>query len=135
MMTARQRSVTVDRLLLIEKLKVNLEIHRKDYIESVAGYRIKLKRDLENALAGFDKKSDREIQKMTIQFGFPTSYEKEYLDAIAMLEWSISETVELDQELFKQYVQNEWGWSQAFSIMNSTYKSFVTSAPLSASAK
>jgi hypothetical protein len=128
MMHANNRSVTVDRLKLIEQLKANLIQHTKDYAEATIGYRIKLKQDLENALEFFDEKPYNVIAKLSVPSNPPKSYEKEYIDAIAMLEWSVSETIDLDQSLFKNYVQNEWAWSGQFDIMNTTYKAFAEGA-------
>lgn len=128
MMRVNDRSVTVDRLKLIEKLKENLEQHRQDHIEAMIGYRVKLKKDLEAALDFFDERSDEDIAKLSINFAVPRSYAKEYTDAIAMLEWSTQDVVELDHALFKQYVQNEWTWSGAFDTITSTYKTFAASA-------
>jgi hypothetical protein len=123
-----QRSVTVDRLKLIEKLKSNLEIHIKDYEEAKIGYKIKLKQDLEDALEFFDERPYEQLPKLIVQNNPPRSYEKEYLDAITLLEWQVGDTVELDQTTFKQFVQNEWAWSGGFEAMNTTYKSFAASA-------
>ena len=125
-MNSHQRSVTVDRLKLIEQLKVNLAQHKIDYAEAVVGYRLKLMDDLEVKLYEVKACTATEALKVrAVQFAPPQSYEKEYVDAIAMLEWSVSDTIELDQTLFKQYVQNEWGWSQNFEIASSMYKTFA----------
>jgi DNA polymerase III delta prime subunit len=128
MMTSRERSVSVDRVKLIAKLKENLEIHLKDYAEAKTGYRIKLKQDLENALANFDGSSHNELTKISVQNVPPRSYEKEYEEAIQMLEWSEDDKITLDNTLFKQYVQNEWTWTGQFDVMATTYKSFAAGA-------
>lgn len=127
-MRANDRSVTVDRWKLIDRLKANLELHRKDYAEAIQGYRIKLKRDLHDALFQFDDKCNAEIENLHIEFDFPRNYEKDYLEAINMLEWSEDEKITLDLQLFRQYVQNEWSWSQSFDGINSTYKAFAVGA-------
>lgn len=125
-MHSHQRSVTVDRLKLIEQLKVNLAKHKIDYAEAVIGYRMKLMDDLALKLGEVQACSAAEALKVrAVQFIAPVSYEKDYVDAIAMLEWSVSDTIELDQTLFKQYVQNEWGWSQNFEVASSMYKTFA----------
>lgn len=123
-----QRSVTVDRLKLIEQLKANLIKHVADYKEAVIGYKIKIHADVKHKLEQIELASDEEaLEIKAISFNPPRSYEKEYTDAITMLEWQVGDTVELDQTAFKQFVQNEWTWSGQFEVMNSTYKAFAAS--------
>ncbi|MNK09880.1 hypothetical protein D3C87_278640 [compost metagenome] len=120
---AHSRTITVNRLKLIEQLKNNLVTHIKDHEEAVVGYQVKLVADLEKALlVAKSLHSSKLAEVKPVRFDFPRSYEKEYIDAIAMLEWSVGENIELDQTTFKQYVQNEWAWSQSFELTNTMYK-------------
>lgn len=130
MMTSHNRVVTVNRIALIEKLKANLEKHKKDYEEAVIGYKEKLKYDLEQALDLVTLcQNPSDLRRLKpVRFEFPVSYETNYIDAIEMLEWSVEETIQLDQSSFKQYVQDEWSWTQSFSAVNSTYKAFAARA-------
>lgn len=123
-----QKSVTVNRVKLIEQLKLNMAQHKGDYNEAVIGYRIKLMDDLALKLGEIQGLSAEEVLVVkTVSFAPPVSYEKEYIDAITMLEWSVSDTIDLDQTTFKQYIQNEWTWTRGFDVMNSTYKAFAGS--------
>lgn len=131
MMTSRERSITVDRIKLIEQLKLNLAFHKADYAEAVVGYKIKLVADLEDKLSAVKMLSEERVLDIkAVPFNPPHSYEKEYLDAIEMLEWSTDASITLDQATFKQYVQDEWNWKQSFDVMNTTYKSFAVGASL-----
>lgn len=126
----QNRTITVDRSLLIGQLKENLKIHKKDYAEAVVGYKIKLLEDLQNKIDQVNAASDEDTLKISaVQFSPPRSYEKEYADAITMLEWQVGETTELDQISFKQFVQNEWAWSQSFDTMNTMYKASALAGP------
>jgi hypothetical protein len=128
MHAGNQKSITVNRLMLFEKLKANQIQHRKDYEEAVIGYRIKLKADLENALNFIDELPVDMLKELKVNFAFPSNFDKEYENAIVMLEWSVSENVDLDQQTFQQYVQNEWSWSRGFDLTASSYKTFAAGA-------
>ena len=129
MHAGNQKTISVNRVKLILKLKENRVQHKADYEEAVIGYRIKLKADLLDALSLLeDSNTDERLRRINVQFSFPSNYDKEYENAIAMLEWSVSENIDLDQSTFQQYIQNEWSWSRAFEVMNTTYKSFAAGA-------
>jgi hypothetical protein len=129
MHAGNNRTVTVNRLKLIEQLKLNLYQHRQDFEEAVIGYKIKLISDLEFKLASVKSLTPKKLQDLeAVKFAFPPNFEREYVDAITMLDWSVSDTVELDQTSFKQYVQNEWSWSRGFDVTNNLYKSIAASA-------
>lgn len=131
MMNAREKAITVNRLKLIEQLKLNKAQHVADYEEAVIGYKIKLIEDLKAKLHQVSEATNEDALKIqAVPFNPPRSYEKEYDDAILMAEWTESDTIQLDQTTFKQYVQNEWSWSQSFDVMATSYKSFVTGASL-----
>jgi len=53
----------------------------------------------------------------------PVSYEDNYNRAIRMLELSVEEQIELEEQIFNQLVLDEWHWKQMFTSMNATYKS------------
>jgi len=132
MMHGRDKTVTVNRVKLIEKLKENLEAHKKDYAEAVVGYRLKLIADLTGKLVQVKNLSDKEaLEAKPVSFNPPQSYESQYVDAIEMLEWSVQENIELDHATFKAYVQNQWQWSGGFDSVTTMYKSFAAGAALS----
>lgn len=131
MMHGREKTVTVNRLKLIEKLKENLEAHKKDYVEAVVGYRLKLISDTERMLSVLKNINDEGALTLNpVKFNPPQSYESQYVDSIEMLEWSVQENIELDHATFKAYVQNQWTWSSGFDTTAMLYKSFAAGAAL-----
>lgn len=131
MMHGRDKTVTVNRLALIQKLKANLEAHKVDYAEAVIGYRLKLQVDLSKKLDEVTTATSAEALFIKpVAFNPPQSYESQYIDAIEMLEWSVQENIELDHSTFKAYVQNQWQWSGGFDSVTTMYKSFAAGASL-----
>ena len=70
-------------------------------------------------------KNLKEIGKIGIaNFGVePTSQEDSYNTAIAMLNMSVEDEISLTLQEFKQYVMDEWNWSQSFKSITSNYTS------------
>ena len=53
----------------------------------------------------------------------PTSYEDNYTLAIRMLELSVEEIIDVEENIFNQLVLDEWGWKQQFTTLSASYKS------------
>ncbi len=53
----------------------------------------------------------------------PTSYEDSYHRAIRMLELSIDEVIEIEEDIFNQLVLDEWNWKRGFTASTMLYKS------------
>jgi predicted nuclease with TOPRIM domain len=130
MMNIRQRSVNVSRLQLLEKLKTNLEIHRREYKEAVSDFRTRLMTDLENAVQKVGTMSIPELRKLRIDIQPPANHERDYTEVIEMLEMSVDDNINLDSDSFRAYIKNEWHWQSRFSTLKAMYKSgtFLTGA-------
>lgn len=119
------RSVNLKRSVLLEKLKENLEIHKKDYEEAIEGYKVKLLLDMKNKIEEIEKTDPNRIQELEyVPFSPPRSYESSYLDVIEMLEFSVDDVINIDASSFKNYVKNEWAWSNNFKATTTLYKSY-----------
>ena len=122
MLNRHNKSIKVNRLVLLDKLKENLLIHTNELIESNLDYRkaiIQFSNNLITALTNDDKVEPYfKIQP-------PLDHTKEYQEAIDMLEYSVDEVIELGEELFKAYIKNEWSWSEGFNSYKTTLKGFI----------
>ena len=139
-----ERTVTVNRNNLLEKLKANRDQHQKAYRESVAGYRQaalkKLKEKVARAQASildneamiaakierFDPENplgDRVIVISQTDFSLevPRDHTKSYDVAIQMAEWEVGENIELTQSQFQCFVMDDWDWKEKFQHLNVSY--------------
>ncbi len=129
MITQNRHSVNVLRKELLDKLRENVEIHKKDYAEACIGYRIKLVADLKKALVLAETVHDTKLHNLrAVAYDHPRSYENEYNEIIDMMEASVDDVIQLDSTSFKQYFKNEWSWSNHFNTANSLYKSVAAGA-------
>ena len=101
MMNIRQRSVNVNRHVLLEKLRENLETHRVEYKEALAEYHARLEADLKLALKkvrNTDPEQVESLKSFRFSVPFPQNHEQDYIDVIEMLELSVDENINLDRE-------------------------------------
>jgi len=104
---------------LLKHLTANREAHIAEFNESMVGYREAVIKAFAQSLK---KAKANEDVAHTIEVVRPISYLESYDEAIAMLEWTVDKEVELDRSQFKQYVQDEWVWKQAFVRTAGMYK-------------
>lgn len=116
-------AVKINRIELLQIVRENKEIHIKDVQESIKDYKkaaIKLtKENLELAKTG----NIESISKIRSMPSKPVSYESAYARAIRMLELSVDEVIEVEEDVFNQLVLDEWNWKHSFTASTALYKS------------
>lgn len=112
--------INVSKQLLLDKLTANRENFKQQYEEAKNGYRKALIDELQNKL-----KQANNGEK--VELGFenqpPKNQLSDYDDVIGMLEWSTDETVQLNHEQYKNYIDDNWDWKNHWSLSNSMYLS------------
>lgn len=115
-------SVKVDRLELLEIVRANKEKHIKEFTESVKDYKLAvLKVTKENYDLAKTKNLDKIAEIESIPHR-PSSYETNYTRAIRMLELSVEDTIDVEQDVFNQLVLDEWDWKHSFLAASTMYK-------------
>ena len=118
-------SVKINRLELLDIVKTNRESHIAEYNEAVEDYKVAI---LNIATKNLKLAKTAELDKFTELKSFPSkpvSYESNYSKAIRMLELSVEDVIEVEDDVFNQLVLDEWQWKSSFSISASAYKSFL----------
>lgn len=116
-------AIKMDRLQLLVIVKENLEKHLKEYAESVEDYKAGvLKITTANMKLAKTGDTEKFAQIKSIPQA-PRSYEKEYNRAIRMLELSVEEIIEIEEDIFNQLVLDEWAWKHSFVTAGALYKS------------
>ena len=117
-MTLHSQTINVNRKNLILVLHENRKKHVAMFNEAVEGFQQamvdKLKEVLAQAIAG-------KLKKLQLHLPEPISHEKEYTEAIEMLEFSVDDTIELDKNMFRAYVKDEWDWKHTFESVSNSY--------------
>ncbi len=116
------RSVKVEKNELLKIVRENKKKHVKEFDESVKDYKkgaiAIAKKHVELAKTG----DLDEIAKIKAMPQKPVSYEKDYDRAIRMLELSVEDTIELEEDIFNQLVLDEWQWKHQFTATSALYK-------------
>lgn len=116
------RSVKVEKLELLEIVRGNKKKHVKEFDEAVKDYKkaaVKVAKEHGELAKTGDLDQIAKIRAMPQR---PTSYEKDYDRAIRMLELSVEDTIELEEDIFNQLVLDEWTWKNAFVASSALYK-------------
>lgn len=114
------QKVTVKKAELLAKVSANLQTHLKDFSEACDGYREKAMAEL---TAKFESLKAGNVVELTFDdLDKPVSHERDYRRAIAMLEMSTSDEIELSSHEFSQYVLDDWQWKELFSASLTKYR-------------
>lgn len=113
------KSVRVEKGRLVEALTANRSKHVEEYTAALEGYYKQAEAEVKKLAKRIKDRS--EGGHLYVNLVKPESYEEQYDTALEMLEWSQDESIEVSQQEFRQYIQDEWAWKQSFSTTNSTY--------------
>lgn len=76
-------------------------------------------------IAELDKRLAAARSGGRIDLGFhlpePVDYTEEYDAAIQMIEWELSDEIDLDEESFQKFVLNRWSWARHFAANTGSY--------------
>jgi hypothetical protein len=113
--------VIVKKERLLETLKANRETHRADFDLAWDGFREKA---IANATALVDslKSACRgDAIELYLNLETPIDHTADYDRAIEMIDWEVGDEVQLTQNEFSQFVQDDWSWKRQFAMSNTTY--------------
>jgi predicted nucleic acid-binding OB-fold protein len=113
-------AIKMKRLELLDIVRVNKETHIKAYAEAVTDYKqLVVKVAAQNVDIA---KTDSIIKHFNYWPTTPISYEDSYKRAIRMLELSIEDVIEVEEDVFNQLVLDEWSWKSQFVGSTTSYK-------------
>lgn len=112
------KTLRVRKERLQEALKVNLEQHKKDFMEARDGYEKEVVKELGRILTL--AKEGKEFCH-SIDLETPYDHSNDYESVITMLEFSEDDEFEISAQEFNCYVRDEWNWSHGFKNMSASY--------------
>lgn len=115
-------AIKMKRQELLDIVRANLLTHIAQYEESVVDYKA-LVLQLAQANLKLAKTGDPEqFKKMKAMPSHPQTYEDSYKRAIRMLELSVDDIIEVEEDVFNQLVLDEWTWKRGFTAATMSYK-------------
>lgn len=111
-------TVTVSKPDLLATLKTNRTEHRGIFEKAQVAYRDAMIKELDKALQ--DARDGKQI-KRAFSLPVPEDHTADFDTAIAMVEWEVGNTIDLEQVDFSQYVLNNWRWAASFASNTTSY--------------
>lgn len=111
-------TIRVPKTKLIETITENRDAHRETFERALEAYRLRALDMLEKRIGEI-----RDGQPISLHFPLPTpeDYTEVYNEALAQLDWTLDDEIELDQGTFAQLVLNKWEWAQRFAANTQSY--------------
>jgi len=117
MHSKHNRTVSIKKEQLIDRIQTNREAHINEYEEAVKAYREEAQRQLKEA----SKKLKNGDLNISLKLVTPLNRADEYDKVIEMFNWEVNDIVELDQDEFNSYVHDDNDRARSAKILNSTY--------------
>lgn len=117
------QSIKMNRLELLGIVKANALEHTAEFNESVEDYKVLVLQMSTANLALAETADLSEFKKIKSLPSAPTSYENSYRRATRMLELSVEEIIDVEEDVFNQLVLDEWDWKRGFTASSMLYKS------------
>ena len=115
-------AIKMKRLELLDIVRANKEKHIAEYVEAVSDYKT-LVIQIASSNLKLAKSGDLEQIKRTKGMPqLPQSFEDSYKRAIRMLELSVEDIIEVEEDVFNQLVLDEWQWKRSFTASAMSYK-------------
>ena len=111
-------TITVNKSELLAALKENRAKHGATYEKAKAGYIRVTMKQIEGYLT---RLADGELLERAFIPAPPDDHTADYDVAIDMMVWNTDDKIELDQQQFRQYVKDDWGWKDSWMVSNTQY--------------
>lgn len=118
------RIVKVRKTKLLKKLKENMSKHVELAEKAELGYKKAIRVALEGMLSEISNGRIPRFSNLT-SLQEPVNNEEEYERAIAMLEMSVDDIIELSEQEFSNFVLDDWSWKQHSVLTNTRYMNFL----------
>lgn len=110
--------ITVQKELVIERIKTNLEEHKKIFQAAIEEYRRQVIDDLNAKIDSV--KAGKPIQHF-IALPLPEEHTEDYLRVLRMLEHHQDALIKLSEADYATYMDNEWSWQRSFIANTTSY--------------
>jgi len=116
------KKIIVAQSKLLDTLKANKEKHLEMYEKARVAYRQKVIEEI-TIMQSYILEDQGNDPILTDLNGLqaPVDMTSDYDEAIAMVEWSTENAIELSRDEFRQYVMDDWAWKSHALLANTRY--------------
>ncbi len=118
--------VRISKENLMAKLKVNREKHIQDFNTALEGFRVEVKKQLDETLAKFIANNTAfDDEGVTVYEQPPQNHASDYDQVIMSLDLSMDTQFYLTTQEISQYIMDNWSWKQGFTTSVTKYSNNV----------
>lgn len=99
-------------------LQSNRDKHHNAFLDACDGYKERFIAAMTKAI---EQLKHGDILKTSIYMTPPEDHTKDYDRVIKMLEMSVDDTVEMDEESVQQLIQDDWRWKDQWREVTNSY--------------
>lgn len=110
--------IKMDKHELLRIVNKNREAHVDTFKKALEQYRVEIVEYLNQRLNDI---RDGKWIKHHIDLPIPESHEEDYDRVIGMLMLHQGDTIELNESMYRNYVEDQWSWSHAFALNSTVY--------------
>lgn len=111
--------ITVSKDDLLVKLQENRDKHRTVFLDAWTGYSEEAQRILNDHLMMI--RNGQVPRKIQIILAPPEDHTRDYDRVIGMLKMHQGDTFDLDEQMYAQYVDDDWSWKRAWLETSTQY--------------
>jgi hypothetical protein len=111
-------AMTFSVLELVDKVSANRTKHEADYTKAMDVFRAKAREAYAKRIEAIDNKQPWILQ---VNLNVPEKHLDDYDYALAMLQMTKDETIELDEDQFRQFVMDKWHWQRSWETNTKSY--------------
>jgi len=112
------KTVKIKKSVLVEVVSRNMQQHREQFEKAFDGYRRECESVLSQNLENLKMNRRHVVRFSEIP---PEDHTDDYRRVLAMLDMSVDDVIELTNQEFQQYVQDDWNWKSQWIGSNSKY--------------
>lgn len=119
------RNVHIEKAKLKDIVAQNREKHLAEYKAGKAAFKVLVLEKLDDLRARVQTNDDFSATEL-VRLQAPASHEKDYDRVLRMLDLEEDAVITLDDEAFRNFVMDEWAWTEHFTATNKLYRDSVT---------
>jgi hypothetical protein len=112
--------ITVEKTKLRAAVQKNRDLHKAIFDEAVIGYKEEAVRLLE---AHIERIKAGKVGYVAVSLPMPVNHTRDYDRILAILDMEVAQIIELTEDEFAKYVQDDWSWKREFIGTAQTYNS------------
>lgn len=111
--------ITIEKVILLEALETNRQIHESDYKDALEGYRKAAIAQLQRTTTELEL-GNTDVS-LWLNLSKPHNHTADYDRAISMLGFHTGDTIEITATEFDKFVNDDWDWKNEFTQVTSAY--------------